>query len=179
MTRAGLNTYIDTNITNKTAVNSLTPTDEGNALKQVADYVDQQDDLKANIIDLGATAFSNDYNDLDNLPTLYTLPYKIYSILISQSSTSDPVVTTLLQNTFNGTITWARISTGQYEGTITTTEFTNLKTGFIITPISVDLNCSAFSSADNKVQIKTWQPSAVAFADGQLNETYFEIRVYP
>jgi hypothetical protein len=28
--------------------------------------------LKANIADLGATAFSNDYNDLDNLPTLPT-----------------------------------------------------------------------------------------------------------
>ncbi len=45
MTRAQLNTYIDTNITNKTAVNSLTPVDEGNALREVANYVDQQDAL--------------------------------------------------------------------------------------------------------------------------------------
>lgn len=42
MTRAELNTHIDTNITNKTAVNSLTPTNEGNALKEVADYIDQE-----------------------------------------------------------------------------------------------------------------------------------------
>lgn len=42
MTRAELNTYIDTNITDKTAIDSLTPTDEGNALKEVADYVDQE-----------------------------------------------------------------------------------------------------------------------------------------
>jgi len=41
MTRAELNTYIDTNITDKTAVDSLTPEDEGNALKEVADYVDE------------------------------------------------------------------------------------------------------------------------------------------
>ena len=153
MTRAELNTYIDTNVTDKTAVDSLTPTDEGNALKEVADYVDQE-----------ITAVK---------------PYKIYSILISQSSTSAPVVTTLLENTFTGTITWARLSTGLYEGTITTTEFTNLKTAFILTPIGVDLNCATYSTADNKVQIKTWQCSAVAFADGQLNETYYEIRVYP
>ena len=45
MTRSQLNTYIDTNITNKTAVNSLTPVDEGNALREVANYVDQQDAL--------------------------------------------------------------------------------------------------------------------------------------
>jgi len=42
MTRAQLNTYIDTNVTDKTAVDSLTPTDEGEALKAVADYVDQE-----------------------------------------------------------------------------------------------------------------------------------------
>jgi hypothetical protein len=153
MTRAELNTYIDTNITDKTAVDSLTPTNEGEALKEVADYVDQE--------------------------IQSVKPYKIYSILISQSGISDPTVTTLLENTFTGVITWAKLSTGIYEGTITTTEFTNLKTGFIITPIGVDLNCAAYSTANNKVQIKTWQPSTAAFADGQLNETFFEIRVYP
>ncbi len=42
MTRAQLNTYIDTNITNKTVDNSLTPTNEGNALKEVANYIDQE-----------------------------------------------------------------------------------------------------------------------------------------
>ncbi len=41
MTRAELNTYIDENITDKTVANSLTPEDEGNALKAVADYVDR------------------------------------------------------------------------------------------------------------------------------------------
>lgn len=49
MTRAELNTYINTNITDKTAIDSLTPADEGNALKEVSDYIDQQDDLKENL----------------------------------------------------------------------------------------------------------------------------------
>lgn len=44
MTREELNTYIDENVTDKTAPDSLSPTDEGNALKAVADYVDQQVD---------------------------------------------------------------------------------------------------------------------------------------
>lgn len=47
MTRAELNDYIDTNISDKTADNSLSPTDEGNALKEVADYTDQQNNILA------------------------------------------------------------------------------------------------------------------------------------
>lgn len=42
MTRTELNTLIDTTITNKTAPNSITPQNEGDALKAVADYVDQE-----------------------------------------------------------------------------------------------------------------------------------------
>lgn len=42
MNRTQLNTYIDNNVTNKTVADSLTPTDEGNALKAVADYIDQE-----------------------------------------------------------------------------------------------------------------------------------------
>jgi len=112
MTRAELNQYIDDNVTDKTAVDSLSPTDEGNSMKQIADYVDQEvalkenaanksndselgtsdilfptqnavkefvEDrlaLKANTADLGAAAFSNDYNDLDNIPTIVTKTLK-------------------------------------------------------------------------------------------------------
>ena len=46
MTRAELNTYVDTEVTNKTAVNSQSPTNEGNAIKAVADYVDERIVLK-------------------------------------------------------------------------------------------------------------------------------------
>ena len=42
MTRGELDDYIDLNITDKTEDDSLTPTDEGNALKAVADYIDQE-----------------------------------------------------------------------------------------------------------------------------------------
>lgn len=42
MTRVELNTFVDSQVTNKTAPNSLSPTNEGDAIKAVADYVDQQ-----------------------------------------------------------------------------------------------------------------------------------------
>lgn len=153
MTRAELNTFIDDNVTNKTVIDSLTPSDEGMSIKAVADYVDQE--------------------------IASVKPYKVYTVLISQSSTNAPVVTTLLENTFTGTITWTRTSAGRYLGTIDTTEFTNLKTGFVITPIGIDLNYGMFSPSSSTVTLDTWSPSSVAFVDGQLNETFLEIRVYP
>jgi hypothetical protein len=42
MTREELNSFVDTNVTNKTVAQSLTPVDEGEAIKKVADYVDEQ-----------------------------------------------------------------------------------------------------------------------------------------
>lgn len=42
MTREELNTFVDSQVTNKTAPNSLSPINEGDAIKAVADYVDQQ-----------------------------------------------------------------------------------------------------------------------------------------
>jgi hypothetical protein len=68
MTRVELNTYIDTNITDKTAVDSLTPTNEGNALKEVADYIDQQ------------------------------VPYKSYSALLSCTDSSTVTTTLISSN---------------------------------------------------------------------------------
>ncbi len=61
MNRQELNTHIDTNVTNKTEPNSLTPTDEGNALKAVADYVDQE-----------------------------KRPYKVYTATLNQSGSNNP-----------------------------------------------------------------------------------------
>lgn len=187
MTRAELNTYVDENVTDKTAIDSLSPIDEGNSIKAVADYVDDNFQKTEDLTqDVDADSASTtkypsakavaDYvaSEIQNVK-----PYKVYSILISQTGTSNPVVTTLLENTFEGTITWTRTSAGRYLGTINTTEFTNLKTGFIVTPVGVDLNYGMFSPSSSTVTLDTWVPSSSGFSDGQLNETFLEIRVYP
>jgi hypothetical protein len=64
MTRLELNTYVDTQVTNKTAANSLTPINEGNAIKSVADYVDQQDLLKENVANKSINVSSDGLSDL-------------------------------------------------------------------------------------------------------------------
>jgi len=70
ITREQINENIDENISNVTIEDGITPVIDGDNRKLILDYVDYQDSLKANTEDLGATAFSNDYNDLDNLPTI-------------------------------------------------------------------------------------------------------------
>lgn len=70
ITREQIDENIDENISNVITEDGITPVIDGDNRKLMLDYVDYQDSLKANTEDLGATAFSNDYNDLDNLPTI-------------------------------------------------------------------------------------------------------------
>jgi hypothetical protein len=94
MTRAQLNTYIDTNITNKTAVNSLTPVDEGNALKEVANYVDQQDALNELLVNKStnvALGTSDTLYPTQNAVKTYVdanagLPYTFWRAIINKTS---------------------------------------------------------------------------------------------
>ena len=44
--------------------------------------------------------------------------YLVYTALLSQSGTDDPVAT-VLQNTLGGTVAWTRAAAGQYSGTKT------------------------------------------------------------
>lgn len=87
MTRLELNNYVDSQVTNKTTANSLTPTNEGNAIKKVADYVDEQSALKE-----------------DKL--LY------YYGVFNQSGTSAPSGTT--KNSTSFTFTWSYSSVGTF-----------------------------------------------------------------
>lgn len=61
---------IDAKITDKTPSDKVQNTEDGANRVLIIDYIDQEVATKANISDLGATAFSNDYNDLDNLPSI-------------------------------------------------------------------------------------------------------------
>lgn len=150
MTRTQLNDFVDEKVTNKTALLSLTPAEEGSAIKKVADYVDQE---------------------IEGLQ-----PYKKYVALITQTGTNNPNAL-VLENTLGGTVVWTRSSTGVYYGTLTGV-FTNLKTWCMINPINIAGDWSLFPDSLDTVQIKTWDNSTDAYADGYLNETSIEIRVY-
>lgn len=151
LTRNQLDTYVDTNVTDKTAVNSLTPTDEGEAIKKVADYVDDNFQLKP-----VAT---------------------IYKAIITQSSTSAPVVNNILGENTIGDIVWTRTSIGLYVGTLVGA-FANQKTFFSISPLA-GVSYETFQVNDDTVTIKTIDLSTLTFMDGGLNKTSLLIEVYP
>lgn len=154
MTREELNAYIDENVTNKTEINSLSPTDEGGALKAVADYVDQK------------------LNELaESLQ-----PYKKYRALLTQVGTDNPIVVDLMENTLGGEVVWSRDSEGVYLGVLTS-GFPNTKTYCMLGTAGVGVDYSVFPLDNNTIQLKTWNNQTTSFSDGQLNESYIEILV--
>lgn len=109
-----------------------------------------------------------------------TRPYKVYSGLISQSGTNDPVVTVLGLNDI-GSIVWTRSTTGTYFGTLSGA-FPVSKTWVSInqnvqTVSGLDApNCVILRGSDNNVSIASLLGDTIS--DSQLVNIPFEIRVY-
>lgn len=91
--------------------------------------------------------------------------YKVYTAIVSQSSTSAPTAT-VLENTLGGSITWARTSAGLYTGTLTGA-FTADKTAFF------------FHSVMDLVRTSDDVVTMTSASDGLITARTIEIRVYP
>ena len=87
MTSTQLKTQIDTDITNKTTAESVTTDNVGENLKDIVDYIDQEDNLKQNKI-------------------------LFWASVLSQSGTSAPSGTVI--NTTPITFTWGYSTVGTY-----------------------------------------------------------------
>jgi hypothetical protein len=97
ITRQQLDEIVDANVTDKTAPLSLTPQQEGFAIKKVADYVDDnKQDLSQKSQDI-----SEDAESVDKYPStkavadyvqanMTSLPYKESAVKLFQSGTNDP-----------------------------------------------------------------------------------------
>ena len=103
-------------------------------------------------------------------------PYKVYTALLTQSGTNAPVAT-VLQNTLGGTVVWTRVSSGDYEGTLSSA-FTSNKTLCNISPTF--LVTMAFNEGINVI----CEPSSTSVihintgTDDYLNVTWVEVKVY-
>jgi len=103
-------------------------------------------------------------------------PYKVYSALISQSSTSAPTAV-VLENTLGGTVTFARDLAGQYRA-ILVGAFPVDKTFLSIAlPVSGFLSYAARQD-NNTLDIESRVTATNNGIDDILNKTPFEIRVY-
>ena len=105
--------------------------------------------------------------------------YAVYTALLSQSDTDDPVAT-VLENTLGGAIVWTRDSQGAYLGTLSSA-FTSSKTF---------LSCGSLVSNDDPGNIpiaQFWRLDAsnvklITYMNNSSNDYWdacIEIRVYP
>jgi hypothetical protein len=104
--------------------------------------------------------------------------YKIYSALLTQSGTDNPVAV-VLENTIGGDIVWTRDNQGIYLGT-TSALFDIDKTVFICgqSGYSSDGFTTCFYNSTSVVTVNTFD-STFSLNDQILGKTLIEIRVYP
>lgn len=105
-----------------------------------------------------------------------SLPYKVYTASLTQTST-DPPVANIFENTI-GTITWSYNSGGYYIGTCTDC-FTTDKT-----TVNLMVNYNWDGCADNFVTIQSNDAISLQICAGDDflatgTEAFIEIRVYP
>jgi hypothetical protein len=104
-------------------------------------------------------------------------PYKVYTALLTQTSTSAPTAI-VLENTLSGTPTFAYVDPGEYTLTLTG-EFVVDKTVVTYNLIAVDNLDDAYvanRASANVIDIKTYD--AGTLANAILNKSFIEIRVY-
>jgi hypothetical protein len=114
--------------------------------------------------------------NLDNGVIPYSPEYKVYSALLTQSGTNNPVAT-VLENTLDTEIVFGYNSAGSYFVNCGTPgKFPQQKTGILIQPTSN--NMRIYRVADDSFILNTYTNSTTTAANSILNQTLIEIRVY-
>jgi hypothetical protein len=106
--------------------------------------------------------------------------YKVWTGLVTQSSTSAPTATIIDTTTF-GAITWSRDSVGSYKATATGLFTLNKTVVFHAGPILVSNVTTAINILEktvNFVRFSTTRTDTGAKVDAVLSGTPFEFRVY-
>lgn len=102
-------------------------------------------------------------------------PYKVYAGLISQTGTDDPTVV-IMENTI-GNIVWQRTAAGNYLATLTNAFVVN-KTHLMVGTLQYLYNTSCIFARNNANILALQIQTNNIIADGILDNTSIEIRVY-
>jgi hypothetical protein len=113
--------------------------------------------------------------------------YKVYTALINQEGTNDPIVT-VLENTLGVTIIWTRLIQGVYQGILSSPIMTIGKTFFSTngSSIGATLACVNYGTLQGDIQIDRVQINHTSISSGSiplakvdnLINLPIEIRVY-
>ena len=110
------------------------------------------------------------------------VPYKVYTALLTQTGTNDPVAT-VLDNTLGGTVVWSRLGIGSFRATLAGA-FTLNKTIFYSDSRSGYTFWTGIIQASKDFTTDTIEfytlDSVTGFnTDERLRNSFVEIRVYP
>ena len=107
--------------------------------------------------------------------------YKVYTALLSQTSTNAPVAT-VLENTLGGTLVWSRVNTGEYRATLSGVFTVNKTVTFVNQGATSPLADIRFNRQDlNGCTLRTFAHSTSTPLEGGYlinGVTMLEIRVY-
>jgi hypothetical protein len=101
-------------------------------------------------------------------------PVKSYVANLTQLGTAAPT-SVIIANTFD--VTWARLRSGEYEGT-PSIDLSSLNTFITINNVNHDHLTTAFIGNDGLIYIITCRTSGHSHVDSILNNTSLEIRTY-
>lgn len=151
MTNTELKEEIDLTITSETAPSSITPTDVGDTLKLIVDYVDQE-----------------------------SMGCKVFSALVSQSGTSIPTLK-VLKNTTGVTFTASRSGAGNYLLTGSSNVFTTDKTAcsYSLNTAGSFPNATMFFYSIGAQYFTLESKNSGTATDGVLTDTLVKIEIYP
>lgn len=114
-----------------------------------------------------------------NIPQYNGMPYKLYTVLLTQSGGTDPAKT-VLYNNVSSTIEFDRVTTGTYTCTITGVD-TFTSAWYAITDNRFSLNTNQNYMVVNKTAsdvITIYTYKAGVLSDGLLLDTPFEIKIF-
>lgn len=101
----------------------------------------------------------------------------VYKAKLTQSAASDPVPT-VFENNLNASISWTRINTGEYIGTLVGGVFVAANT-YILVQTGYNSNpYFAFAEVDNNGAIHLLFEDATANPDDIAGEAFIEIQVF-
>ena len=172
MTNTELKTNIDTAITNKTAIRSITPSNVGEQIKSTVDYIDQEIS-NIELIPGPAGPIGPQGPQGEQGPGT-SQTYKSYIALINQSGTNAPVATVIYNDT-GSTFTWNYDDVGSYIATSSSPILLDNKTVVFVT--------AQGNSGNNQNKIfggTRYNDTSIGLltsSDGIL-KLNFEIRVY-
>lgn len=107
-----------------------------------------------------------------------TLPYLVYSALLTQSGTSAPTAS-VLQNTLGGTLVWTYNGVGDYLGNLTGAFPDADKVFMLIGPGTTSAKeFQVDYDSDNRIRVRSYDNANNPY-NNKLTKTAFELRVYP